>query len=188
VLALVSAGAMLVATSAEPLLSNDDTHHWIARIADGNFAATIVSLGGVGHGWLAILPFYAFAVIAAAAAILATRLPLVRRDVVVAIAALVAWIAVEHGAPALLEVDRLVHQSYGVVAAIGLVAAAAWGISRLARGDLLGAAPALLLLVFGLRRFDEHTKWALLVAVLVLVALALVRPLAGRVRRPGIPA
>ena len=106
----------------------------------------------------------------------------------VAIAALVAWVAVEHGAPALLEVDRLVHQSYGVVAAIGLVAAAAWGISRLARGDLLGAAPALLLLVFGLRRFDEHTKWALLVAVLVLVALALVRPLAGRVRRPGIPA
>jgi hypothetical protein len=188
VLALVSAGAMLVATSAEPLLSNDDTHHWIARIADGNFAATIVSLGGVGHGWLAILPFYAFAVIAAGAAIAATRLPLVRRDVVVAIAALVAWVAIEHGAPALLEVDRLVHQSYGVVAAIGLVAAAAWGISRLARGDLLGAAPAILLLVFALRRFDEHTKWALLLALVVLVALALVRPLAGRVRRPGIPA
>jgi hypothetical protein len=75
-----------------------------------------------------------------------------------------------------------------VVAAIVLVAAAAWGISRLARGDLLGAAPALLLLVFGLRRFDEHTKWALLLALLVLVALALVRPLTGRVRRPGIPA
>ena len=52
---------MLVATSAGPLLSNDDTHHWIARIADGNFAATVVSLGGVGHGWLAILPFYALA-------------------------------------------------------------------------------------------------------------------------------
>ena len=188
VLALVSAGAMLVATSAGPLLSNDDTHHWIARITAGNFAATIVSLGGVGHGWLAILPFYAFAVIAAGAAVAATRLPLVRRDVVVAGAGLVAWVAVEHGAPALLEVDRLVHQSYGVVAAIGLVAAAAWGISRLARGDLLGAAPALLLLVFGLRRFDEHTKWALLLALLVLVALALVRPLAGRVRRPGIPA
>ncbi len=81
VLALVSAGAMLVATSAEPLLSNDDTHHWIARISDGNFAATIVSLSGVGHGWLAILPFYGFAAIAAAAAIAATRLPLVRRDV-----------------------------------------------------------------------------------------------------------
>jgi hypothetical protein len=68
------------------------------------------------------------------------------------------------------------------------VAAAAWGISRLARGDVLGAAPAGLLLVFALRRFDEHTKWALLVALLVLAALALVRPLAGRVRRPGIPA
>ena len=75
-------------------------------------------------------------------------------------------------------------ESYGVVAALGLVAAAVWGISRLARGDLLGAAPALLLLVFALRRFDEHTKWALLVALVVLVALAL----AGRLRRPGIPA
>lgn len=188
VLALVSAGAMLVATSAEPLLSNNDTHHWIARIGDGNFAATVISLSGVGHGWLAILPFYAFAVVAAAAAIAATRLPVVRRDVALAVAALAAWIAVEHGAPALLEVDRLVHQRYGIAAAIALVGAAAWAISRLARGDALGAAPAVLLLAFAARRFDEHTKWALLVALIVLAALAVVRPLAGRVRRPGIPA
>jgi hypothetical protein len=187
-LAFVSAGAMLVATSAEPLLSNNDTHHWIARIGDGNFAATIVSLSGVGHGWIAILPFYAFAVIAAGAAVAATRVTIVRRDVALAVAALAAWIAVEHGAPALLEVDRLVHQSYGIAAATGLVVAAAWAISRVARGDALGAAPAVLLLVFAARRFDEHTKWALLVALLVLLALALVRPLAGRVRRPGIPA
>lgn len=187
-LAVVSAGAMLVATSAEPLLSNNDTHHWIARIADGNFAETFVSLSGAGHGWLAILPFYAFALIAAVATIAATRLPIVRRDVAVAVAALAAWVAVEHGAPALLEVDRLVHQSYGIAAAIALVGAAAWAVSRLARGDALGAAPALLLLAFAARRFDEHTKWALLVALLVLAALALVRPVAGRVRRPGIPA
>ena len=183
-LAVVSAGAMLVATSAEPLLSNDDTHHWIARIGDGNFAATIVSLSGVGHGWIAILPFYAFAVLAAGAAVAATRLPIVRRDVALAVAALAAWGAVEHGAPALLEVDRLVHQSYGIAAAIALVAAAAWAISRLARGDAIGAAPAALLLVFAARRFDEHTKWALLVAMVVLAGLAL----AGRVRRRGIPA
>jgi hypothetical protein len=123
-------------------------------------------------------------VVAAAAAVAATRLPVVRRDVALAVAALAAWVAVEHGAPALLEVDRLVHQSYGIAAAIALVAAAAWAISRLARGDALGAAPAVLLLVFAARRFDEHTKWALLVALLVLAGLAL----GGRMRRRGIPA
>jgi len=182
-LALVSAGAMLVATSAEPLLSNDDTHHWIARIVEGNFATTVVSLSGVGHGWIAILPFYGFAAVAIVTAVVATPMPVNRRDVVVAVAALAAWLAVEHGAPALLEVDRLVHQSFGVAAAILLVAAAAWGIARLSRGDTLGAAPALVLVVFAARRFDEHTKWALLVALLALAGLAL-----GRVRRRGIPA
>ena len=182
-LALVSAGAMLVATSAEPLLSNDDTHHWVARIAEGNFTSTLLSLAGVGHGWIAILPFYGFAAAAIVAAIVATPLPVRRRDVIVAVAALAAWVAVEHGAPALLEIDRLVHQSFGAAAAILLVAGAAWAISRLARGDRLGAAPGLLLVVFAARRFDEHTKWALLVALLVLAGLAL-----GRVRGRGIPA
>ena len=182
-LALVSAGAMLVATSAEPLLSNDDTHHWIARIVDGNFAATIVSLSGVGHGWIAILPFYGFAAAAIVAAVVATPLPVRGADAAVAVAALAAWVAVEHGAPALLEVDRLVHQSFGAAAAVLLVAAAAWGILRLSRGDALGAAPALLLVRFAVRRVDEHTKWALLLALLALAGLAL-----ARVRGRGIPA
>jgi len=187
-LALVSAGSMVVATSAEPLLSNDDTHHWIARIADGNFTATVVSLTGVGHGWLAILPFYALVLVAAAAAVAATQLPVGRRDLTVAAAALVGWIVVEHGAPALLQVDRLVHEAYGLLAAIGLVGALAWALVRLFGGRPAAAAPGLLLLAFGARRFDEHTKWALLLAVLVLGALALQGPLAGRLRRRGIPA
>jgi hypothetical protein len=187
-LALVSAGSMVVATSAEPLLSNDDTHHWIARIVDGNFTATVISLTGVGHGWLAILPFFALVLAAAAAAILATPLRVARRDIALALAAVIAWIVVEHGAPALLQVDRLVHESYGLLAAIALVAGLTWAGTRLFAGDLLGASPALLLLAFGARRFDEHTKWALLLSLLVLAALAVQRPVAGRVRRPGIPA
>src|SRR5437016_5785728 len=48
-MALISAGAMVVATSAEPLLQSDDTRHWLSRIVHGNFTATVVSLGGVGH-------------------------------------------------------------------------------------------------------------------------------------------
>jgi hypothetical protein len=187
-LALVSAGSMVVATSAEPLLSNDDTHHWFARIADGNFTATVVSLAGVGHGWLAILPFYALVLAAAIAAVAATPLPVQRRDLAFAAAALVAWIVVEHGAPALLQVDRLVHESWGLLAVLGLVAGLIWAFVRLFAGRLAAAAPALLLLAFGLRQFDAHTKWALLLAVLVLGALALEAPLAGRLRGRGIPA
>jgi hypothetical protein len=179
---------MVVATSAEPLLSNDDTHHWIARIVDGNFTATVFSLTGIGHGWLAILPFYALVTVAALAALAATRLPVPRRDLAVAVAAIVAWIVVEHGAPALLQVDRLVHESYGLLAALALVAGVAWVLVRLHRGDVLGAAPGLLLLAFGARRFDEHTKWSLLLGLLVLGALLLEPLLIDRLRRRGIPA
>src|SRR5690348_15981925 len=171
-LALVSAGAMAVATAAEPLLQDDDTHHWIARIVDGNFAATIVSLSGVGHGWIAIIPFFLFLIVAIVATALATRLPLTRRDLLTALGAVVAWIVVEHGAPELLRVDRLVHQSWGTLAALVLVAAAAWAV--------IGRRPeGLLLLPFATVRFDDHTKFALLLAVLTVAVMAL----RGRVLR-----
>ena len=187
-LALVSAGSMAIATSAEPLLSNDDTHHWIARIVDGNFTATVVSFTGVGHGWIAILPFYGLVLVAAAAAIAATPLPVGRRDLAVAAAVVIAWIVVEHGAPALLQVDRLVHEAYGLLAVVALVAALAWAFIRIFDGRAVEAAPALLLLAFAARRFDAHTKWALLLGLFVLGALALQAPLAGRLRGRGIPA
>jgi hypothetical protein len=160
VLGLVSVGAMAIATAAEPLLSNDDTHHWIARIEDGNFAATVLSLGGVGHGWLAILPFFAAVAVAVAAAI--PRLPVGRHDLATAAAALAAWLVVEHGAPELLRVDSLVHQSTGAIAALLLLAAAAWAVA--------GRRPEGLLLVpFAVGAFDRHTKWALLLAVAVVL-------------------
>ena len=179
-LAAVSVAAMTIATSAEPLLSNDDTHHWIARIADGNFTATVVSLSGVGHGWIGILPFFVFVAVALVAAAAATPLRLGVRDLWLGAAALAAWVVVLHGAPALLQVDRLVHESWGLLALLALVAGLTWGLVRLHAGDLVGAAPTALLVVFAFRRFDAHTKWALLLGVLVLVGLAL----AGR-RRPS---
>lgn len=189
VLAAVSIGAMAMATAAEPLLANDDTRSWFTRVTHGNFTATLLSLGGVGHGWLAILPFFAFVLVGAGAAVAATpSLPVERRDLVVAAVALVAWILVEHGAPELLRVDRAVHKGWGVAAALLLVAALVWMVLRVRTDGLRAALPAVPLLAFATVRFDEHTKWALLVALLVLAALALVRPLAGRVRRPGIPA
>jgi hypothetical protein len=168
---------MVIATSAEPLLQNDDTRHWLSRIVHGNFTATVVSLGGVGHGWLAIIPFYALVLVACVAAFLATPLPVSRRDLSMAGAAVLAWILVEHGAPELLRVDRLVHQSYGLVAAILLVTAAVWAVLRLRPEGLL-------LVPFATVRFADHTKWALLLVLLTLAALAL----HGRTRRALGPA
>jgi hypothetical protein len=156
---------MVVATSAEPLLQNDDTRHWLSRIGHGNFVPTVVSFGGVGHGWLAIIPFYALVVAAAAAAIAGTRLPLVRRDLLMASAAILAWLLIEHGAPELLRIDRSVHQWYGVAAAVLLVVACAWSVVRLRPVGLA-------LLAFATVRFADHTKWALLLVVIVLIGLA----------------
>jgi hypothetical protein len=84
---------------------------------------------------------------------------------------------VEHGAPELLRVDRAVHQSYGAITAILLVAASAWAVLRLRPEGLP-------LLAFGTIPVADHTKWALLLTLLVLGALA-----AGeRVRRSPVPA
>jgi hypothetical protein len=188
VLSLVSIGAMVVATSAEPLLSNDDTHHWIARIAAGNFAPTVLSLAGIGHGWLAITPFFVLVCVAVLAAAASMRPVLEQRDLTLAGASLVAWVVVEHGAPALLEVDRLVRQSYGGAAVVALVAGLAWALVRLFNGRAAAGAPALLLLALAARRFDAHTKWALLLAVFVLAALFLQAPVTARLRGRGIPA
>src|SRR3954452_16359152 len=174
VLAAVSAGAMIVATSAEPLLSNDDTHHWIARIADGNFAPTVFSLTGIGHGWLAILPFFVLVAIAVVAALATTRFVVTRRDAIGAVAAVLAWIVVEHGAPELLHVDDLVRESWGAVAALLLLAAATWAVVRLRPEGLL-------LLPFAVFAFDRHTKWAVLLAVATLAALTTRPALARRI-------
>lgn len=163
-LALISIGAMTIATSAEPLLADDDTHHWIARIVDGNFAATWLSLTGIGHGWLAIAPFYVLVAFAVAAAAAVTRAHLERRDLATALAAVAAWIVVEHGAPELLRVDALVHQSWGAVAALLLLVGACWAVLRLRPEGLL-------LLPFVVLWFDRHTKWAMLLALLVVGAL-----------------
>jgi hypothetical protein len=164
-LAAVSAGAMAIATSAEPLLSNQDTRHWLDRIRDGNFAQTVVSLAGGGHGWLAILPFYALVVAAAVAAAPLIPWRAARRDVAAAGAAVAAWALLEHAGPILLRVDRAVDKPWGALALALMVAALALAFAR--RVWL----PALPLAALFTIRFDEHTKWALLLALAVFLAV-----------------
>jgi hypothetical protein len=156
-LAAISVVAMTIAVSAEPLLPDDDTHHWIARIADGNFAATVLSLTGIGHGWYAILPLFVLVAVAVAAAAASTPFP--PRDLATAAAAVAAWIVLQTGAPKLLRVDDLTRESWGALAVLVLAAVAVWAVARL---DL----PALALLApLAVPSFDRHTKWALLLAV-----------------------
>jgi hypothetical protein len=180
VLGAISIATMTLATAAEPLLSNDDTHHWVARAVDGNFAATVLTLAGVGHGWLAILPFFLFVLVAVAAVVAVTPFTLTRRDAVTALAALVAWIIVEHGAPELLRVDALVHESWGTLTVLLLVAAAAWAVAQRRLVWLL------LLVPLAVGAFDRHTKWTLLYALAIVVALT-TRSVAPRIspRRPA---
>jgi hypothetical protein len=164
-LAAVSAGAMTIATSAEPLLSNQDTRHWLDRIRDGNFAQTVVSLAGGGHGWLAILPFYALVLAAAVAAASLVPLRVGRVELAAAVAVLAAWVLLEHAAPILLRVDRAVGKPWGALALVALVAALGLALAGRAWWT------AVPLLAFLTVRFDEHTKWAFALALVVLVAV-----------------
>ena len=167
-LAAVSMGAMALATSAGPLLQDDDTHHWVSRLADGNLVRTVFSFAGTGHGVGPMLVFYALVAAGAGLAAAATPVRFARHDVVTAACALIAWILLEHGAPRLFLVDASVHKSWGLAAAVLLLVDLVWAVVRGGRSLLL-AAP---LLAFATVRFSEHTKWALVLCVLVLAALA----------------
>jgi hypothetical protein len=168
VLAAVSIGAMALATGAGPLLQNDDTHHWVARLVDGNLVRTVFSFAGAGHGVGPMLLFYLSVAASAGFAAAATRLAFARRDLLTAGTALVAWILLEHGAPRLFAVDASVHKSWGLAAAVLLLVDLVWAVVRGGRALLL-AAP---LLAFATVRFTEHTKWAFVLCLLVLMALA----------------
>jgi hypothetical protein len=69
---------------------------------------------------------------------------------------------VEHGAPELLHVDDLVRESWGALAALLLLVGAVLAVARLRPEGLL-------LLPFLFFAFDRHTKWAVLLAVLVVL-------------------
>lgn len=187
-LAAVSIGAMTLATAAEPLLSNDDTRHWVHRVTGGNFAPTLFSLAGIGHGWLAILPFLALVLVAVLAAGSTWPRRATRGDATLAGAVSVAWILVEHAAPTLLRIDREVGKAWGALAVVALVVALAVALWRTAGGHLMALVLAAPLLAFATVRFDKHTKWALLLGLAVALALAAWPRVGGRLRRRPIPA
>jgi len=175
-LGAISVASMTIATAAEPLLPDDHTTHWLARIRDGNFASTVLSLTGIGHGWLAILPLFVFVAVAYAIAAATAPVRWSPRDAQWAIASVAAWVVLQAGAPKLLRVDDLVRQSWGAIAALIVLAVAVWAVVELRLLALVLLAP------FVVASVDDHTKWALLYAVLLLAALT-TRSVLPRMRR-----
>lgn len=176
VLGAFSIGAMTVATAAEPLLGNDDTHSWVVRWRHGDFARSVLTQFGIGHGWLAVLPFLAAIGVAVIAAAPRTRFALTALVPVAAVAVLFL------AAPDLLHTDRAVRQSTGLVALVVLVAALIVLVVRRDRLALLAGVPLVALVVPG---FASHTKQALAVSALSLVAAAASE---ARRRRTATPA
>jgi hypothetical protein len=158
-LGLFSIGAMTVATAAEPLLGNDDTHNWVERWHHGDFAQSVMTLAGGGHGWWAVAPF--LLAVGVGVAVIAASFPL-PRVTLLALAGIACAAVLFAAAPDLLHTDRAVGQSTGLLTLVVLLAASVVAVSR----TPLAAAPLLLLLVPGLA---SHTKQSLVVVVASLV-------------------
>ena len=161
-----SIAAMTVATAAEPLLGSDDTHSWIVRWQHGDFAQSVVTLLGAGHSWLAVTPLLVAVVVAT---LLAATQMHVTHATAQALAAVALWFVVFRAAPELLQTDRAVHQSTGMLAVIALVVVATLLVTRFHGWAILIGLP---LLALAAHRLSAHTKDSLAVVAVVALAVA----------------
>jgi hypothetical protein len=166
-LAVPSVLVMAGATLAEPLtMPGVGVGLWLDRWREAGFTNTVVTEAGGGSGWVAVGPVLLLLV--AAVGLAAWSLPrtrLERSDLVLAAIALGVWAVVAHAAPDLLELDRAVDQSTGLLAVVLLLvlAACAWLVA--ARAGLRAAAGVALLGVLLLPGVSSHSKWVLLVVL-----------------------
>jgi hypothetical protein len=171
-LALISVVAMTVATAAEPLLGSDDTASWVRRMGDGDFAHTIVTEAGGGHGWLAILPF--LLLVALACGLAAWTLParVQAAELPLAGIAVAAWLVLFTAGPDLLRIDRAVGQWTGAVVLALLAVAVTIAVAAVADGRVRAAAALAPLAVLLIPGFADHSKWSLLAVLAALAVLA----------------
>jgi hypothetical protein len=125
-LVLASAGAMLLATSTEPMVGAGETQVWLHDLRAGEFTHTIVTLLGGGAGWAAIVPFaLVVAALAAAGAAMSLRAATGRlRTGFELTAALVAWLLLLYGS-SLLYTHHRDALGLGVLALAAVTAATA---------------------------------------------------------------
>jgi hypothetical protein len=163
------------------MLGDFNTRSWLGRWERGDFAHSVVTLLGDGHGWAAVLPFLG-AVAVAAVVLVRSAQPFDVREAPAAAGALLAWLVALAAAPDLLRTDELAGEVWGAVALVALVAAIAVALARPLDLRLVAAAPLLLLLIPG---FASHTKQALAVAVVSLAAIVAASVLPRGRRRPA---
>jgi hypothetical protein len=166
-LALAGVAVMTGITATEPLLASDDTTVWRHLFADGRFTETAWTLIWGSRGWTAVTPFLAAVAAVVTLSAVAARLPLRRRDLVDAVAALFAWWLVLRTAPALLHVDSA-GGWWGALAVLVVLAACAALLARPSGAGLVAAAPLTAILVpalAGRPKIDAALALAALVAV-----------------------
>jgi hypothetical protein len=175
-LALVSIGSMCAALVATPLANVEEPGVWVARLRDGTKVSRTV-LDRVWEGDASVQALLVLALMAAGTvlAFLVTPRPrLERRDVGLAVAALVGWRLLYVSGPIMLEVDRLEDDWAGLAGVLVTAAAVLLALTLLGRGSLLVLVPVLALLPLFWNDFAAHTGFALAAALLALAGLAVV--------------
>jgi hypothetical protein len=199
-LAVVSAGIMVAATATNPLLPNDpavgrhgdvaDPWTWGRLIGDDRFARTAASAAGLGRGLIGIAPFL---LLIAAAIVLVVRttprLPLGRRDVAGAVAALAGWLVMLRAAPVLLRHDRFHGGRLGAVDAFLLALLVVFAVVRVLKAGALAGLPVVPLLALLVPPIAREPAAALLVLLVAALAAAFAhRHLLLRLPASGLPA
>lgn len=85
---------MAAATATLPMIGNGDVGLWWEMITRGNFEQTILTSFGIDNNWIGLSPFLIFLTASLALGVAVTLPMRVRRDVPIAVAALLAWAAV----------------------------------------------------------------------------------------------
>jgi hypothetical protein len=128
-LAAVSAAVLGVATLTRPLLGSDDTSVWWTEAAHGRFTDTVLTLVGLGDGWIGIAPTLAglltLAVLAARAIDRSGQETWWNAGI-----AAVVWAVAASTLPSLEERESRVAAAAALGVVALLVLAAAWFVSR----------------------------------------------------------
>ena len=137
---------MVVSTVTGGSWGGDAVWPWFVAIGHGDLTQTLLTLAGLGHGWLALTPFVAALGCTLVALAKATPRPPVRmRDAEIAFAAFAAWLLLSGVGPVLLA-----RYTYSTDVSMILLLVAAgiviWRTVGHGRSALLAAVPLLALL------------------------------------------
>lgn len=167
-LALASIAVTTVTILSDPMLVSEDVGVMFHRLVRGGDVNGPLPLTVLHWAWSArIAPLLVVAAVVAVAVAISLPRRLGGRDVLLGLAALVAWRVAYVGGPILIKAG-----GHAWLVALLLLCTLAVGITVLLRDGPLAAAPAALLLPLAWPRFAAHPGPALAAVSVALVALA----------------